>query len=63
MRGSVIWGADVDQSDELDFAESELRLPPPPRVPTMLGMERVLRTPISMAAVDAITIAPMAVAA
>ena len=59
MAGQVIWAADGDQSDELDFAEAELALPPPPRVPTRLGMARQLHTPLSMAAVNVATVRPM----
>jgi len=63
MAGQVIWAADGDQSDELDFAESELALPPPPRVPTRLGMPRQLHTPANMAAVNVATVRPIARAA
>jgi len=59
MAGQVIWAADGDQSDELDFAEAELALPPPPRVPTRLGMARTLHTPANMAAVNVATVRPM----
>ena len=59
MAGQVIWAADGDQSDELDFAEAELALPPPPRVPTRLGMPRQLHTPANMAAVNVATVRPM----
>ena len=59
MAGQVIWAADGDQSDELDFAEAELALPPPPRVPTRLGMARQLHTPANMAAVNVATVRPM----
>jgi len=63
MAGQVIWAADGDQSDELDFAEAELALPRPARLPTFAGLGQVLHTPLSMAAVNVATVRPIARAA
>ena len=44
---------------DLEAAEAAMPLPLPPRVPNLLGMPRLLRTPSAgMAAVDFATIAP-----
>ena len=59
MAGQVIWAADGDQSDELDFAEAELALPRPARLPTFAGLGQVLHTPANMAAVNVATVRPM----